>query len=275
MTGLLAFSTLACPEWPAETVIANAAAYGYEGIEWRGGAQGHVPPSLPPARRAALRRAASEAGLFALAVTAYTSFVAEDPVERQKNVDALKRSADLAADLDAQYVRAFIGEVDAPADLPALYDRIAHCLEAAAQHAGSVGVTIAVEPHDDFVRSSAVAPILERLSHPALGVIWDIGNAFSAGEQPEEGFQLLGKRLTYVQVKDGVGRGPTWRLTRLGEGEVPLGRAFGLLQADGYGGAFSVEWERAWHPELDPPEIALPAALRTLRNLLANAQAES
>jgi len=30
-----------------------------------------------------------------------------------------------------------------------------------------------------------------------------------------------------------------------------------------------VEWEYAWHPELDPPEVALPAALRVVRNLLA------
>jgi hypothetical protein len=37
----------------------------------------------------------------------------------------------------------------------------------------------------------------------------------------------------------------------------------------------SVEWEYAWHPELDPPEIALPAALRTVRELLASAQTES
>ena len=47
------------------------------------------------------------------------------------------------------------------------------------------------------------------------------------------------------------------------------------LLADGFEGAFSVEWEYAWHPELDPPEAALPAALRTVRELLAAAQEES
>jgi hypothetical protein len=37
----------------------------------------------------------------------------------------------------------------------------------------------------------------------------------------------------------------------------------------------SVEWEYAWHPELDPPEIALPAALRTVRELWTATQPES
>jgi sugar phosphate isomerase/epimerase len=128
-------------------------------------------------------------------------------------------------------------------------------------------VTIAVEPHDSFVRSSTVAPILKQVSHQSLGVIWDIANAFSAGEDPGEGWAVLGQRLAYVQVKDGRGRGDHWQLTALGAGDVPLPAAFELLAAGGYTGALSVEWEYAWHPELDPPEVALPAALRFIKRL--------
>ena len=105
------FSTLACPEWPIETVIAKAAEFGYDGLEWRGGEQGHVRPTLPADKKAALRQRSADAGLFALAVTAYTSFVSEDPNERQANVDELRRYADLAAELGARYVRAFVGEL--------------------------------------------------------------------------------------------------------------------------------------------------------------------
>jgi sugar phosphate isomerase/epimerase len=74
-----------------------------------------------------------------------------------------------------------------------------------------------------------------------------------------------------VQVKDGRGRGADWTLTPIGAGEVPLGTAFGLLMTAGFGGAISVEWERAWHPELDPPEVALPGALKVVRRLLETA----
>jgi len=272
MPNPITFSTLACPEWPIETVIAKAAEFGYNGLEWRGGAQGHVQPSMSPAGKGALRRLSADAGLFALAVTAYTSFVSEDPNERQANVDELRRYADLAAELGARYVRAFVGELPPGVDSARMHGRIVECLEAAAEHARHNGVMIALEPHDHFVRSAAVEPILQRATHPALGVIWDIGNTYSAGEDPVEGFAVLSQRLCYVQVKDGQGRGADWRLTPLGGGEVPLKRAFEMLLASGYAGAFSVEWERAWHPELDPPEAALPAALRVVQRLLAEAQ---
>jgi sugar phosphate isomerase/epimerase len=99
--------------------------------------------------------------------------------------------------------------------------------------------------------------------------VWDVGNTFAAGEDPAEGYALLGSRLFYVQVKDSMGRYPDRRLTPLGEGDVPLARAVRLLLSHGYGGAFSVEWERAWHSDLDPAEVALPHALRVMRGLLA------
>ena len=129
------------------------------------------------------------------------------------------------------------------------------------------------ESHDDWVRSAALAEILAAVPHPALRALWDFGNAFAAGEDPAEGLRVLGPRLGYVHVKDGVlAPDGNWRLTQLGQGQVPLRRVIeGLLALD-YTGALTVEWERAWHPELEPAETALPAALRVLRQLLAEAQ---
>jgi sugar phosphate isomerase/epimerase len=219
---------------------------------------------------------ADDAGLMAVAVTAYTSFVSELAEERNSNIDELLRYVDLAAELDAPYVRTFLGELPDGRKLDSsIYEKISDCLDTAVDYAGSIGVKIAVEPHDDFVRSSTIVPILTRVQHPALRVIWDMGNAFAAGEDPVEGFKLLKDRLAYVQVKDGKRQGPSWQLCPVGEGNVPLGQAFGLLLAHNYEGAFSVEWEYAWHPELDPPEIALPAALQKVKELLSSAQTES
>jgi len=273
----ITFSTLACPNWQIETIIAKASEFGYGGIEWRGGPQGHVQPELPTAKKSLVRRLCSDAGLTSLAVTAYTSFVSSSAEERLANVNELRHYADLAAELGATYVRTFLGELPGGTKLDAsIYENVSDCLNAASEHAEAVGVKIAVEPHDDFVLSSTVVPILDQnKSHPALRVIWDIGNAFAAGEDPAQGFDLLKDHLAYVQVKDGKGREPNWQLCAVGEGIVPLSQAFELLLANDYQGAFSVEWEYAWHPELDPPEIALPAALRTVQGLLAAAQPES
>ena len=272
----ITFSTLACPHWGIETVIAKASEFGYDGIEWRGGPQGHLQPGLPTTTKTRVREQCSDAGLMPLAVTAYTSFISDSAQERQTNVDELCRYADLAAEAGASYVRAFLGELpEGVKPDRGIYEKISDCLAAAVEYADSMAVKIAVEPHDDFVRSSRVLPILNHVGHPALRVIWDIGNAFAADEEPAEGFNLLEDRIAYVQVKDGKGQHADWRLCALGEGDVPLGQAFELLLEKDFQGAFSVEWEYAWHPELAPPEIALPAALQTLRKLLTAAQAES
>jgi len=272
---LITFSTLACPHWQIETVIAKAVEYGYDGIEWRGGPDGHVQPGMPAVQKQILQKMLMDTGLIAVALTAYTSFVSPFAKERQSNIDELMRYTDLAAELDAPYVRTFVGELpEGTKPDPSLYKNISDGLRVAAEYAESVGVKIAVEPHDDFVRSSTVAPIFNQ-TQDALRVIWDLGNAFAAGEEPGEGYDLLKDHLAYVQVKDGKGRAPDWQLCPLGEGDIPLAKAFDLLAANDYQGVFSVEWEYAWHPELDPPEVALPAALRTVRNLLTSAQPES
>jgi len=241
----IAFSTLGCPEWDVATVVERAADLGYDAIEWRGGPDGHVRTSWGAGERHALRDLMSDAGIAALAVTAYGPDVTAE--------------VELAADLGAPFVRAFLTE-PVEASIAAL--------QASAVHARELGVRIAVEPHDDFVRADTVGPILAAVDRPEVGVVWDPANAWAAGDAPEHGMAVLGDRICYVQLKDGVGHGDSWRLTRLGEGEVPLSRVIELLAARGPMPPLSLEWERAWHPELDPAEIALGPALATIRSLV-------
>ena len=272
----ITFSTLACPDWPTELVIAKAREFGYEGIEWRGGSHGHLQPNLPSTKISAIRQQCLDANLTSLAVTAYTGFVSSSPKERQTNLDELRRYTDLAATLGARYVRTFLGKLPEGANIESsTYDKIADCLREAADHAGSLNVIIAVEPHDTFVHSSSIVPLLTRLEHFALRVIWDVGNTFSVDEEPAEGIRLLGEHIAYVQVKDGRKSKKGWQLCQIGQGNVPLCNVFELLIANAYQGAFSVEWEYAWHPELDPPDIALPSSLKAIRRLLAAAQPKS
>ena len=271
MPNPLTFSTLACSEWSRETVIERAAAFGYDGVEWRGGTDGHVSPELPAAERQALRRRVEEAGLISLAVTAYSRFVSPEPAERAAQLDHLRQHLDLAADLGARYVRTFLGQLPPGRTVAQAARAICDNLRAAADYAAPLGVIVAAESHDDWVRSAALAEILAAVPHPALRALWDFGNAFAAGEDPAEGLRMLGPRLGYVHVKDGVLQDGHWRLTQLGQGQVPLKNVLADLLAMGYTSGLTVEWERAWHPELEPAETALPAALSVLRQLLAEA----
>jgi len=271
MPNPITFSTLGCGEWPRETVIERAAAFGYDGVEWRGGPQGHVSPALPAAERQALRRRVAEAGLISLAVTAYSRFVSPEAAERAAQLDHLRQHLDLAADLGAAYVRTFLGQLPPGRSADQAAPAICESLLAAAEYAAPLGIIVAPESHDNWVRSAALAAILAQAPHPALRALWDFGNAFAAGEDPAEGLRLLGPWLGYVHVKDGRFEAGEWRLTQLGQGQVPLKNVIQGLLAMNYTGGLTVEWERAWHPELEPAETALPVALGVLRQLLAEA----
>ena len=264
----IAFSTLACPEWSATETVRRAAALGYDAIEWRGGPEGHVNPGWSAADRRRLRAFMLEHGVAPLAITAYPSLVTPDPEARAAHVADLIDHLDLAADLGASAVRAFIGVIEDAASRPALIDRAIAALRPAADRALELGVSVAIEPHDDFARSETLVPILAALDHPAVGAIWEIGNAWEVGEHPDVGAAGLGPWIRYVQVKDGRGQGAHWRLTAIGEGEVPLLDAFRRLAAQGPLPPISIEWERAWHPELAPAEEALGPALAMVRALL-------
>ena len=98
---LLAFSTLACPEWSPLEVVARAAEMGFGGIEWRGGPDGHAGPHLSPADRRAVRAAMDERGLVAVSVTTYTDFVHPDAAVRAASVNELVEHAQVALALGA------------------------------------------------------------------------------------------------------------------------------------------------------------------------------
>ncbi|MCY7417180.1 MAG: sugar phosphate isomerase/epimerase [Chloroflexi bacterium] len=288
-TPLLSFSTLACPEWSPLEVVTRAADMGFGGIEWRGGPDGHAGPHLAPVDRLAVRRAMDERGLVAVSVTTYTDFVHPDEAVRAASVTELVEHAAVAVALGAPLLRAFLGERSDDAPLSELLDRAAAGLLAAeAAIAGSgvaiagsgvaiagsgvaiagSGVAIAIEPHDDFLASSIMASLLERIGGPGIGVIWDAGNTWSLGERPETGLDLLRPWLRYIQIKDGTGLLPDWHLTPIGEGEVPIADAFAWLAKSGLALPVSIEWERPWHPELPPASVALPAGLAHLQSLV-------
>ena len=83
-------------------------------------------------QRVQLRERMRDANLISAAVTSYTSFISDDPAKRAAKVDDLKRYLDLAAEIDAKAVRAFLGELEPQQTLdsviPRIVESIAQCL---------------------------------------------------------------------------------------------------------------------------------------------------
>ncbi|MGA7207047.1 MAG: TIM barrel protein [Specibacter sp.] len=273
----LAFSTLGCPGDTLAQLIGTALAAGATGLELRAADGEFVHPAMTASGRADVRAALADAGLEVLALASYVKVCDPDGA-----VDAeLASAVDLAADIGAANVRVFPGAGLAPhragtplPDVLAAADSLgARRLTDASAHARARGVTLALETHDSHPRGADIRRILELLPDGApVRVIWDLMHPWRHDEAPERTAELLAGRLAYAQFKDGVRIPGTNEvtLTLPGNGALPLRQmqslAAGVSASQGEIDPWvSLEWERAWHPELPP----LADALTALKSVLA------
>jgi beta-glucosidase len=251
MSHLGAFSTLGCPELPAAQLVEVARELGDLGIELRVAPGSLLDEQTSPQELSALAATLGDQPLISLAT--YVRIGDRDAQDREI-VGRLLTCMQLASALGAPAIRVFAGgEGTAP-----LVRRVRAALRSAPP-----GVEILLETHDSHSTGRAVAAVLEAVGDARFGAIWDVAHPWAESERPEETIESLWPWLRYVQLKDEpspADRRPVF----LGEGSIPLGRMLDLLAAREYAGAFSLEWERAWHPSIPPIQDAVRAAQRWL-----------
>src|SRR5580658_5652911 len=264
---VIAFSTLAFPDASLAAAAAFGRDCGYDAIELRLIDGDLIDPAMPAPARADVKRTLATARLPVVAVD--TSIRLLDPDLCQD----LRAFLQLASDWECPVVRVFGGALaGAGPQRQAQLAAAARVLEAHAPLAARLGVTIGVETHDSFSASAVVAELLAMVESDWIGAVWDSHHPHRMGERPEQIYRNLRERLLLGQVKD-ARKAPElpdgWQLVLLGQGEVPVREMLGLLRAGGYRGPISVEWEKRWHPEIEPAEIALPQHLALLRTWLS------
>jgi sugar phosphate isomerase/epimerase len=257
----LAFSTLACPDWPLERVVDIALRCDYEGIELRIVDGDLVSPAMSPALRRRTRSLVTSAGLAVCCVG--TSYEIANP---DLSIDEGLASIELAAELGGGMIRLFGGAPEGEASATTA-GRVAERAAALAERGRSLGVTVAVETHDTFASGAALADILADAPED-VGIIWDTLNAFLTDEPPERASDAIGERLVHVHIKDGARPPDLEENQLLGDGRVPIGAIVQLLASRGYDRWLSVEWEKRWQPTIPDAEVALPRYAEGLREIL-------
>lgn len=255
----LAFTTLGFPGAPLSEVAALAARSGWRGVEVRSADDEPVHTGLGAEARTRARRELS--GVTLLATNTYVrlgSGLADEQV-----VEHLLSEARLAADLGAPAIRVFPGADharggDDRTDVDAvMVDRLRASLTRL-----PAGVDIWLETHDSHRTGAAIAAVLAQVDDPRVGAIWDVAHPLAAGEDWATTLEQLRPHLAHVQVKDQApGRIPL----PLGEGDVPVADIVRALEADGYRGWYSLEYELKWHPDAPPLEEALRRSTRWWR----------
>ncbi|WP_020577537.1 sugar phosphate isomerase/epimerase family protein [Actinopolymorpha alba] len=269
----LSFSTLGCPQYTLDQVVATATESGYDGVELRF-LRGEVAleklPEFSPAGIKETRRKLDDAGIEVACLDTSVRFTSPDPAERAAQHQAARTYTWIANELGAPYIRVFGGAVpDSSPDREDTTRRIAEGLAEAAAASRAEGVTTVLETHDSFCTAAQMSELLSYAPNDDLAILWDVLHSYRTGEALEDTWRGLADRIRHVHIKDSARYSPTgFDLQLAGEGSMPLAEVVDLLAKEGYDGYVSVEWEKAWHPEIEEPDVALPQYAAYLRNLL-------
>ncbi len=264
----LAFSTLGCPGWDLVTILDQADRLGYAAVELRG-LQGEMDLTRHPELRSPLLKdnldRLAARGLRIACLGSSAELHEREPMVRRRHLDEARRFIDLANALNAAYVRVFPDSLPAGERPEATIARIAAGLRSLGEHAAGTGVTVLLESHGDFSRSPELLQALTGAGSPNLGLLWDAHHTVVFGhETPHETLRTLRGFVRHTHLKDSRPEASGVRYVLTGEGTVPVKETVRELADAGYSGYYCYEWEKAWHPELEDPELAFAHYARTM-----------
>jgi sugar phosphate isomerase/epimerase len=154
----------------------------------------------------------------------------------------LEQSIDAAKDLGAGVILvAFFGKGNLLQDRQvkqAEVDVVVNRLKTAAPRAKEAGVILAIE---NTLSAKQNVEILERISHDAVRVYYDVGNSTRNGYEVPAEIRFLKDRIACIHFKDG----PNY----LGEGEIKFDPIAAAIKAIGYQGWIVMETS---NPSKDP-----------------------
>ncbi len=247
--------TVMLPDLTPEEAVAELAAAGYDGVEWRvttvpDEVRGEAPSfwrnnlcTLAPTTDDAMRgRAlAAQAGLAIPNLGTYIDV---------GDLAAVEQAMRFAAAAGAPSVRVGVARTNAPGSFAALFSQTVDFLAGVEERAHISGVKALVEMHHGTIAASATAAVrlVERFDPALIGVIHDCGNMVYEGhEDYRRGLETLGPYLGHVHVKNAAyerpAAGGVWqpRWAPLRDGVVDFAALFAALHAVGYDGWVVVE----------------------------------
>ena len=146
-------------------------------------------------------------------------------------------------------------------------DEIKEFLYQAAEQTAAAGMQLLIEVEDEFWADTGqrTAAMVEAIGHPALGVNWDPGNAFMAGDTPyPNGYEAIRPWIRHVHFKDAEVDSHGQRRYTI-HGQIDWTGQIKALADDGYQGYISVE------THLRPKVNVAKTELDLLRQLIEQA----
>ena len=187
--------------------------------------------------------------------------------------EVLERAMELAKVLETDKIRVFsFWRIEKPAQV---FDLVVSDLRRALEKAKKQKITLVLEnEHDCNIATAAESvKLLAAIQDPYLGLNWDPGNAYAAGEKPyPDGYNLLPKnRILHMHVKDAKRNPATGKSdwAAMGKGDIDYVGQFKALMRDGYSHAVSLETH--WRNEKKNAEESTRICMQGMKDLMARA----
>jgi sugar phosphate isomerase/epimerase len=229
-----------------EDAVPAIAEIGYRGIELA------VTPGWPTdlytldaAKRQRIVQLLDEHDLVLTAVAGHTSMCEQDPDRNQANMQRLRDSIDLTAELAQQGEQPIlVSLVGGPMDAwDARREIVAERVHSLGTYAARHGVILAVEPHSgtSFDTPDKATWLLEQVNHPAVRLNFDISHFDIIGIGIDECVPQMAPLSVHTHVKDQRGRYPDHEFLTPGSGPFDFVHYLQAMHAAGYAGFIGVE----------------------------------
>lgn len=202
----------------------------------------------------ALEAAARDAGVCIANLGTYCGrdFDRDDPQTVFAELEATRRTIQLAARFGARTVRALPGH----SDDPAVIDKVAPHYRAVMAEAEAAGVYLVMENHRGSLAGEPALALrlCEAVGSDHFGVLYEPCNLLQAGTDYKVAFSTFRDWVKHIHLKDGRWTERGFERCHLGEGEVDLGWCLAAMEGIGYDGDYALEYEI---PEVEPVDSGL------------------
>jgi sugar phosphate isomerase/epimerase len=206
--------------------------------------------------------------LFAIGDTYLPSWIESDPDRRQIRVDHTLSSLHIAKRLGCRCISIPPGgPLDGASRSKAMSFFYAG-LEKVIPEAEALDIKLLVEPEPDLMieRTSEFQAFIKGIQTPYVGINFDIGHFFCAGEDPAEAFETLFEWVGHVHLED-IGNSRIHQHLVPGDGAIDLKAVFRKMKALDYQGDMTLEL----YTYANGPEVAGVKSLEHLRPLFDEA----
>ena len=232
------------PAYPLEETIRRIAAIGYDGIEIGAAAPHAYPDHLSPARRREIRGVLESSGIALASMLPAPGggpgFNVASPIaeERADAILQYKKVAELCAEWGGKTVLYVAGWQIFGTSRDEAFAFSRDALAEIADHAATLGVTMAIEPTsaDSNLIDGCddVIALMRAVGKPNVGAMFDTYHTLYRNEVPTDYVHRLGKDLVHLHLAD-VNRDPPQ------PGPVDYAGLVAALKADDFDGYLTME----------------------------------